>query len=291
MPSATARRPAEPRSHYHHAPYIAQRIHAEKVVLLGWNAAILVQFAHPLVAAGLTDHSTFLTHPERRPQRLSQTLDAMLALTFGDEAAVLGAARRINTIHDGVHGVLPESVGIFPVRTPYSAHDPELLRWVHATMLDVMPRAYELYVGPLSAAERDTYCADASEIAPLLGIPDNYLPDSTRSLERYFYAMFASGAIAVGRQARILAHEILNPILPVALQPLRPLLELPAIGLLPPYVRQAYGLQWPEGDERRLRAVAFLTRALVRITPAVLRQWPLARRAAGPPAGRCPLAS
>jgi uncharacterized protein (DUF2236 family) len=260
---------------------VAQKVNAEIVLLLGWAPAILMQFAHPLVAAGVTAHSTFLTRPDQRPRRLRQTLESMLALTFGTEAEAGRAARTINGIHDRVNGRLPEAVGVFPAGTEYSAHDPALLRWVHATLLDVFPRAYELYVGPLTLEERERYCEEASGIAPLLGIPDDYLPDSTAGLRRYLDGMLASGQIAVGGQARALAHEILNPILPSAIRPLRPLLRLPTIGLLPPNFRAAYGFTWDERRERLLRLSAGLVRSGVRLSPPVLRHWPIARRAAG----------
>ena len=38
--------------------------------------------------------------------------------------------------------------GAFPAGASYSAHDAELLRWVHATLLDSIPLTYELLVGP-----------------------------------------------------------------------------------------------------------------------------------------------
>jgi len=38
---------------------IAERINAERVVLAGWSRAILLQLAHPLVAQGVADHSSF----------------------------------------------------------------------------------------------------------------------------------------------------------------------------------------------------------------------------------------
>src|SRR5215204_5691324 len=53
---------------------IAWKINSEIVLLLGWNPAILLQIAHPLVAAGVTDHSLFLTDPAGRPRRLWRTL-------------------------------------------------------------------------------------------------------------------------------------------------------------------------------------------------------------------------
>ena len=58
---------------------VAWKINREIVLLAGWGRAVLMQFAHPLVAAGIADHSVFIGNPELRRQRLVQTVDSMLA--------------------------------------------------------------------------------------------------------------------------------------------------------------------------------------------------------------------
>ncbi len=79
----------------------------------------------------------------------------MLHLCFGTAPEALAVVARINAIHDRVHGHLPETTGIFPAGTPYSARDPALLAWVHATLLDMNLRVYELFVNPLPVEEKD----------------------------------------------------------------------------------------------------------------------------------------
>lgn len=258
-------------------PVIARKINREVVLLLGWGPAILCQFAHPMVAAGVAEHSSFRAHPRERLRRLRSTLNAMLALTFGTPDQVKRAARGINAIHDRVQGRLGESGGPFPAGAAYSAHDPELLRWVHCTMLDLMPRTYELYVGPLTPAEKEAYCAEASGVAPLLGIPDQFLPASTAELRRYLRGMLDGDELAVTPTARMLAREILEPPMPRAARPLLRLAQLPTIGLLPPEIRRAYGFRWDGRQARALRATAGLTRALMPLVPSLLRHWPAAR--------------
>jgi ER-bound oxygenase mpaB/B'/Rubber oxygenase, catalytic domain/Kelch motif len=53
-----------------------------------------------------------------------------------------------------------------------------LLCWVHATLLDSFLLTYELYVGPLTAAEKNGYCGEASQLAPWFEIPEGFLPAS-----------------------------------------------------------------------------------------------------------------
>src|SRR4051794_32482207 len=258
---------------------VGWKINSEIVLLLGWNPAILLQVAHPLVAAGVTEHSLFLTDPPGRPRRLWRTLSVMFDMTFGQPAEVQRAADAINAVHDRVHGELRAAAGPFAAGHRYSAHDPELLRWVHCTMLEVFPRAYRLYVGPLSDDEWDQYCAEASRVEPLLGVPEGYLPDSLPALRAYLQRMLASGQIAVSEEAKRLAPAILNPRLPLPLPPFRLLFQLPMIGLLPPSVRAAYGLPWDGRRERLLRDSARLVRPILALTPKLLRHWPAARQA------------
>src|SRR5688572_1143257 len=152
-----------------HEPSVARRINGERVVVLGWTRAILMQLAHPLIAAGVFEHSRFRESPWSAAERLHSTIQAMLALTFGTEAASMRALEGIRTIHRRVNGQLRTTVGRFPVGTPYSAEDPTLVRWVHLTLLESLPLAYEALVGPLEPGDRDAYCAESAEVAISLG--------------------------------------------------------------------------------------------------------------------------
>ena len=272
-------------------PVVARKINRERVVLLGWAPAILAQFAHPLVAAGVADHSSFRASPVERARRLKSTIDSMLALTFGSQPQAEGAAAKINAIHDRVNGVLPRAAGPFPAGTRYSAHDPELLRWVQATLLDTLPRAYELFVGPLAAEEKDRYCLEATGMAPLLGVRQNFFPASQAALRAYMDEMHASGQLVVTPTAREIARSVLYP--PAAASdwgtrgiatltaPFLFLARLPAVGLLAPDLRRAYGLRWTPRHAAALRFLAALVRRGLPITPLALRYWPAPRTPRG----------
>ncbi|HEY4909853.1 MAG TPA: oxygenase MpaB family protein, partial [Methylomirabilota bacterium] len=158
------------------------KLHREVVLLAGWGRAILLQLAHPMVAQGVADHSGFAEDSWGRVGRLRRTLAAMLALTFGTPEESAGAAAAINRIHDRVHGQLAEAAGPFASSAKYSAHDPALLAWVHATLLDTFLITYERFVAPLTPAERDRYCREASIAAPRLGVPAHVLPCTASAL-------------------------------------------------------------------------------------------------------------
>jgi len=267
---------------------VVRRIHAERVLLLGWGRAILMQLAHPLIAAGVDEHSRF--HRERYGglHRLRRTLDAMLALTFETPEAPR-AARRINATHDRVRGTLREATPAFPVGTPYSAHDPDLLRWVHVTLLDSFLLTYQRFVAPLTPEEEDIYCFGTHVMESVLGAPAGHFPRSRAALDAYLQEMLAGDIIYVTDTARRLSKLILWPDAPLPLRPGGMVTRLVTIGTLPPAIRDGYGLRWTERDERALRLLGWGVRHTLQLVPAQLRQWTVARQA-GPVGASRPVA-
>src|SRR5580700_3287772 len=87
---------------------VTWRVCRERVVLLGGLSALLLQLAHPLVAAGVAEHSSFHRDPVRR---LKRTLELLLVTTFGDVRQVGEMTRRIAGIHRAVSGSLQQDVG------------------------------------------------------------------------------------------------------------------------------------------------------------------------------------
>jgi uncharacterized protein (DUF2236 family) len=256
---------------------VTWKINREVIVVAGWGRAILLQLAHPAVAAGVHDHSSFRGSLRSGFRRLRATVDTMLSLTFGDTEQMVTAAARVNSIHDRVRGRLGAGAG-----QAYSAHDPGLQRWVHATLLESIPLTYEMLVRPLTVSERDRYCAEAAIMEPLLGMPSGWLPRDSVQLANYMREMLAGGSIVVTDTSRALARALLYP--PrwyVAWPAFRPM-QLLAIGSLPPSIREAYGFEWRRREARALARWAALLRASSRLLPPLAREWPMARRWRGP---------
>jgi uncharacterized protein (DUF2236 family) len=247
-------------------------------VLFGWSRAILLQLAHPLVAAGVAEHSSSRGGGLSAILRLHHTIRAMLAIVFGDQAARQAAVDGIRAIHRRVHGRLPADAGIFPAGTPYTAEDPDLLLWVHATLLDSIPIVYELLIRPLSAHERDAYCVEAASLAIDLGARPHQVPRRWTDNAAYLDTMYRSGTIAVGAQARELAALVVSPPFGRLVAPAAWTNRLITIGVLPDIVRRQFGFQWSERGLRQLRRVATLVRLARRLTPDAAALWPEARR-------------
>ena len=259
---------------------IARRVNGERLAILGWGRAVLLQFAHPLVAAGVAEHSGFRSSPRDKVERFGRTLRAMLALTFGTPDDAERAAHGIDLIHGRINGRLAEAVGVFPAGTPYSARDPELLRWVHATLLDSTLLAYTRLVGPLSRDEQDGYCAETAWIGPLLGVPAALLPRDVAQLRAYLAEKYASGQVAVGPTGRLLGRALFESepgAAGLVELPLRLSYKLVTAGLLTPKLRAAYGLKWTAGHRAAFGTLTQASRVLAPRLPASVRSWPEAR--------------
>src|SRR5207245_7025140 len=116
------------------ADSMLRRVGAGSIGLLGGGRALLLQLAHPLVAAGVHDHSDFRRDPLGR---LQHTLEMMGSIITAEDAETQAAAlRRFHDVHARIKGHLPEAVGALARNTQYSGHDPHLKLWVHATFMD-----------------------------------------------------------------------------------------------------------------------------------------------------------
>jgi uncharacterized protein (DUF2236 family) len=252
-------------------------VNREAALLVGGPRALLMQLAHPLVAAGVEEHSDFRRDPLGR---LFRTLDSMLRIVFGDRDTALAAAHRIDAVHRRVRGVLKTGTCAFPAGTRYDARDPELLLWVHATLVDSALVTYERLIAPLSTAQRAAYYADSKRVGELLGIPAQRLPAELDDFARYLRGMLSGPCLEVTPTARDLADAVLHP--PIRLVPrlAGDAASVVTLALLPPTLRERYGLRWSRahalGADLALRSI----RGTLPLLPRAARWMPHARRAA-----------
>ena len=255
---------------------LSWRVNRETTLLLAGGRALLLQIAHPLVAAGVADHSRFEHEPL---QRLWRTLDLTLTMVFGSAADALIAVRQIERVHAHVRGTLQQDVGPFRRGTPYDANDPQLLLWVHATLVDSGRRAYERFVAPLSSAERNALYEESRVSARLFGIPPRLIPATFDDFRRYMRDMLAGPTLAVGDTSRAIAAALLSPPLPFGIRHVASMTRLFTIGLLPAPIRSRYGYAWSSLHERALQAATVAIRTGLPVLPSLVRNFPHARRA------------
>ena len=274
----------------------AWRLNREAMLLLGAGPrALLMQIAHPLVAAGVAEHSRFREDPWAR---LSGTLRSYLRIVYGSAAAARDEIGRLHELHRGVRGEVADDAARERHGRRYSALDPALSLWVHATLVDSTIAAYDAWIEPLSRDERARYYDETLPVGRAFGIPAERLPADLAAFEDYLDEMLRPGGpIEVGDVARDLATAIVNPPLGPAVSaagfPFDRLAGLadaipsraygwlfwPAIGLLPGSVREGYGFAW---GLRQRAVAAWLVAAWSAwrpVLPPTFRQMPQALRA------------
>jgi uncharacterized protein (DUF2236 family) len=248
------------------ADSVARRINRESFLLLGGTAALLMQVAHPLVAAGVDQHSDFRRSPVRR---LVRTVDTTLAIVFGERAAAEGALKRIGRRHAPVRGQAADG-------RAYRARDPRLMLWVQATLVLTSVRWYEAVMGRMSEAERDAYWAEGKFFAGELGVPEHLFPRTYADLERYEAEMLST-EVRPDPVATAVARDVLRPYswLP---EPLYWPTDALSAALLPVPLRASFGLRYGLRQRLFYRAVIVAVRALRVLLPGWLTVVPQARR-------------
>jgi len=236
---------------------VIRRVNREAILLAGGGRALLMQLAHPLVARGVHEHSNFEADPY---PRLWRTLEATYTVVFGTDAQARAVARHLERLHDRVTG------------PGYRANDPELLLWVHATLIDTSLEIYERVYGPLPLDEAARYYDDSTCMAELLGVPRAMQPPDLAGFRRYVADTVA--ALEVTPTALALSRSILHPPLPRLAYPVAALQRLVTTGLLPSTLRGQYRLPWSPMRAAAFGASVAATRAVYPRLPAGLRGAP-----------------
>ncbi|MFB6282746.1 MAG: oxygenase MpaB family protein [Halobacteria archaeon] len=162
---------------------VTWKVDRENALLLGGVGALLLQIAHPKVAAGVDDHSEFRESPS---QRFRRTFDIVDDIIFGDTKMAITASRDVREIHDDVVGEMEIQTSNFEEGESYDANDPDLLLWVFSTLIDQALVSYETYVGELTDDEKRRYYQEHKKFGLLMGIPRGRFPDTLDDFYRYY---------------------------------------------------------------------------------------------------------
>jgi uncharacterized protein (DUF2236 family) len=271
----------------------------EPVLILGGGRALLMQAAHPLIAQGAIDHSTYATDPFGR---LDRTLVWVVSVTFGTRREARAATREVNRLHAAVSGTLPgrHATAPVPAGAGYTATDPELLLWVHATFVDTMLATHDAFVGTLTDTERDTFVREWHAVARLMGVPARRLWRNAGELRAYVSEQTENGPVQPGPGSRLVAGTVVHPPLPSPwLRPAWEAVAFATVGLLPATVRRGYGFPWTPAHEAAHGALRLGLRQVRTLLPERLRSSPVhdfaqarvAGRPAAPPRVTTPAAS
>ncbi len=240
------------------------QVNRELFVALAGPRVLLMELAHPLIAAGVAERSNF---QRGGLGRLYRTAHAMAEITFGTAQAARKAASDITLCHKRVHGKLSSPVGPFPVGTAYDANDRDLRLWVLATLIDSSLLVYDRLIKRLSLAEKEAYYRDSRALAQILGIPRDGTPANYRDFVAYVKSMLASDLLTVSDTARELATALFAS---GVLGRVGRRVSFVSIGLLPERLREAYNFSWSQKKEERLRRLAAFSRRIRPLLPSVI---------------------
>jgi uncharacterized protein (DUF2236 family) len=224
-------------------------------VLLGGGRVLLLQVAHPAVAASVAQHSNFAIDPWKR---LMRTLDLYVGgIIFGspDEAAAAGA--RLRTMHARIKGT--DSAG-----RSYDALETSVFHWVHATLVDGLVAVVHRFGNPLKREALARVYEEMCGVGRLCGLRERDMPPDWPSFRKYFDETcdLLEDNPVVHQVIATIARAPCPPGVPLpeplwrtlVWPPLGHFAMLCAVGLLPTLVRERLGLPWNRAQELELNA-------------------------------------
>ena len=206
-------------------------------VLVGGIRALLMQTLHPGAMAGVHDWSRYREDPLGR---LAGTVRWVLTTTFADREGADAGSAFVRGMHGRVTGTFVAADG---QEKPYSAGDPDLVRWVHVVFADSFLSAHRSYGGPIPGGG-DQYITEWSVAGRLMGDSE---PATSEAELRAHLEEFRPQLVSDARVAEALKF-IRHPPLSRAVMPGYRVLFAGAVASLDPEYRRMLGLRrawWP----------------------------------------------
>lgn len=231
--------------------------------------ALIVGATHPVPYVGTSDRTWAKEHPF---ERLARTAKAFEVVYFGSKGEANRILHAVHSLHENVKGELQRDEGTFPAGTRYDAFDPELMFWTMAMLADSSRVCFEALVRPLSIGEREDLWADWVRFGELFGMPRSAAPTTAADFDDWMRGWLCGGRMHLTDEARVVGRAIArNMPVPLALRPGMTATNLLVQGLLPPQVRELYGLRWTPAHELAFRSATAAVRRSHRIVPAGIR--------------------
>jgi uncharacterized protein (DUF2236 family) len=225
---------------------------------------LMLQVAHPVVAAGVRDHSDYTSDPWTRLMRTGASLSIYV---YGREGARY-EAERLRRLHRSF-------VGVDASGHRYSALNPHAYAWVHATLVKLPVDAQRFFGRRLSRAELDEYYTQMCAVGRMLGVREKDLPPDWDAFERYYDEMVAGfepnetiatllETIRTVRKPRVIPGPLWTPLQRWHHRAQMFLLT----ATLPAGFRERVGLPWTPARQQRFERFCRVVRLLSAMVPA-----------------------
>jgi uncharacterized protein (DUF2236 family) len=229
-------------------------------------ANVVMQLALPGVGYGVieskVDSGNLLKHPWKRLRTTSQYLAVAV---FGSEQDRASFREAVDGAHRQVIST-PQS----PVR--YNAFDPDLQMWVAACLFVGLEDTYKLLRGEMTAEQAEQFYRSAWPLGTTLQVTDDQWPATRAEFDTYWDDACRQVVIDPPIRAYLLNLINLRMINPLLGLPFRPLLKFLTVGFLAPVFRDALGVRWSRGKQRRFEWLFVLVAFVNRFLPAFIRQ-------------------
>jgi uncharacterized protein (DUF2236 family) len=206
-------------------------LHGHPALLAGGLRALIVQALHPLAIAAVAQHSDYRSDVWGRFDRTSSYV---VNTIYGDTATAREEGRRVRAVHRRIRGTDPVT-GL-----DYSADDPELLLWIHCTLVDSFLAAHQRYVGGLSRLDADRYVAEMVRQAELVGLRAGDVPGNAAGNSAFIEGQ--RPMLQLTRPAQEALETVIHPPLPAHRRPYWWTASNAALALLPRWALDLYGL-------------------------------------------------
>lgn len=265
-----------------HAPgpgSVVWRVGGDWTLLLGGGRALILQVAHPTVAAGVGQFSDYESAPWKR---LQGTLDLYLRVIYGgrDETPA-EAGERLRSMHKRIKGVHEDG-------THWHALDPAAFHWVHATLVDGIVEMNARFGQTLNTLELELFYEEMCEVGRMYGLREQDMPPDWAAFRSYFDGMVETELRDSGTLQNVI-RSVFHPAKPplpvpenvwnVASWPGAELVRLTTVGSLPPALRARLDLPWSRERELALRAQQRAIKGLFARLPDRVRLMPPAYEA------------
>lgn len=217
------------------------------------RAVLLLQVAHPVVGAGVADHSEFLA--DRWGRIRSTAASARRFSGLEGPGAAIEEGQRLRRVHRDIRGV--DALG-----RKYHALDANAYLWVAATGYWASTVVRRMHDEEFDDATEAALYSEWTDQARVLRIPERVIPRDRAAFHTYFDNTVAS-VLERNSTTDLLIELDRHPMPPppelrlpqwvwnIPAVPVAALLRLSTAGYLPPILRPRLGIEWSADRARR----------------------------------------